>query len=199
MQATRPRAREEGWFAAALTTTTPVLASSGHAGTVVGILAAGTSANPFTASADSTDAMAVDETAGTSSSSTGAGAAAAPSSSSSTAPEKSEATKKKEAEAKAEREKKYPPPYRSGIVLAAEKKVTSKLLEKEKGSSEKLFLVNGCALTALHGLARMNLELIAPSVDACRNVLTGVAGYNADANSLVSYARNAAQVTLYLL
>lgn len=144
------------------------LESISHAGTVVGILAAGTSANPFTASADSTDAMAVDETAGTSSSSTGTGAAAAASSSSSTAPEKSEATKKKEADAKAEREKKYPPPYRSGIVLAAEKKVTSKLLEKEKGSSEKLFLVNG-------------------------NVLTGVAGYNADANSLVSYARNAAQ------
>ena len=134
--------------------------------------------------------MAVDETAGTASSSTGTGAA----SSSSAAPEKSEATKKKEAEAKAEREKKYPPPYRSGIVLAAEKKVTSKLLEKEKGSSEKLFLVNGCAFTALYGVALTNLELIAPSVDACRNVLTGVAGYNADANSLVSYARNAAQV-----
>ncbi|NXD32738.1 PSA3 protein, partial [Spelaeornis formosus] len=65
----------------------------------------------------------------------------------------------------------YPPPHRAGIVLAAEKKVTSKLLEKDKGSSEKLFLVNG-------------------------NVITGVAGYNADANSLVSYARNAAQTHL---
>ena len=130
--------------------------------------------------------MAVDETAGTS---TGAAAAA---SSSSTAPEKSEATKKKEAEAKAEREKKYPPPYRSGIVLAAEKKVTSKLLEKEKGSSEKLFLVNGCAVTC--PVPRHEFPADRAFLDACRNVLTGVAGYNADANSLVSYARNAAQV-----
>lgn len=60
-----------------------------------------------------------------------------------TAPAVSAAAKKKEEEAKAEREKKYPGPQRAGIVLAAEKKVTSKLLEKEKGSSEKLFLVNG--------------------------------------------------------
>ncbi|GAA5821267.1 hypothetical protein JCM3770_007389 [Rhodotorula araucariae] len=135
------------------------LESISHAGTVVGILAPGPSAKPFTASAESTDAMAVDEP----SSSTGSSSTPA-----STAPAQSEATKKKEEEARAEREKKYPPPYRTGIVLAAEKKVTSKLLEKEKGSSEKLFLVNG-------------------------NVISGVAGYNADANSLVSYARNAAQ------
>ncbi|BGP36893.1 Proteasome subunit alpha type-3 [Rhodotorula kratochvilovae] len=137
------------------------LESISHAGTVVGILAAGPSAKPFTASAESTDAMAVDDpsssTGSTSTPSTG-----------STAPAQSESAKKKEEEARAEREKKYPPPHRTGIVLAAEKKVTSKLLEKEKGSSEKLFLVNG-------------------------NVITGVAGYNADANSLVSYARNAAQ------
>lgn len=32
---------------------------------------------------------------------------------------------------------------RTGVVLAAEKKVTSKLLEKEQGSSEKIFLING--------------------------------------------------------
>ncbi|GAA6043135.1 hypothetical protein JCM8097_004334 [Rhodosporidiobolus ruineniae] len=128
------------------------LESISHAGTVVGILAPGPSAKPFTASAESTDAMAVDSepSASTSTSTTSA------------------ATKKKEEEAKAAREKKYPLPHFPGIVLAAEKKVTSKLLEKEKGSSEKLFLVNG-------------------------NVITGVAGYNADANSLVSYARNAAQ------
>lgn len=31
---------------------------------------------------------------------------------------------------------------RTGVVLAAEKKVTSKLLEKEQGSSEKIFLIN---------------------------------------------------------
>jgi len=131
------------------------LESISHAGTVVGILAAGPSAKPFTASSESTDAMAVD------SSST------EPSTSTSTTTT-SAATKKKEEEAKAEREKKYPLPHKKGIVLAAEKKVTSKLLEKEKGSSEKLFMVNG-------------------------NVISGVAGYNADANSLVSYARNAAQ------
>merc|ERR1711939_96285 len=87
-------------------------------------------------------------------------------------PEKTEARKKKESEdkakAKAEREKKYPGKPRAGIVLAAEKKGTSKLLEKEKGSKEKLFMING-------------------------NVVAGVAGLNADANSLVSYARNAAQ------
>lgn len=124
--------------------------SAGHAGTVVGILAAGPSANPFATSAASTDAMAVDETstgeptaAAGSSSSAPATPAAAASSSTGTTTEKSEATKKKEAEAKAEREKKYPPPHRAGIVLAAEKKVTSKLLEKEMGSSEKIFLVNG--------------------------------------------------------
>ncbi|GAA5831359.1 hypothetical protein JCM11251_003997 [Rhodosporidiobolus azoricus] len=139
------------------------LESISHAGTVVGILAPGPSAKPFTASAESTDAMAVDsEPSTSSSSSTPASGTATP------APQQSAAAKKKEEEAKAEREKKYPPPHFPGIVLAAEKKVTSKLLEKEKGSSEKLFLVNG-------------------------NVITGVAGYNADANSLVSYARNAAQ------
>ncbi|GAA5853425.1 hypothetical protein JCM8547_002450 [Rhodosporidiobolus lusitaniae] len=135
------------------------LESISHAGTVVGILAPGPSAKPFTASSESTDAMAVDSSAS---------AEASSSSSASAAPAQFEAAKKKEEEAKVEREKKYPPPHFSGIVLAAEKKVTSKLLEKEKGISEKLFLVNG-------------------------NVITGVAGYNADANSLVSYARNAAQ------
>ncbi|KAG0149886.1 hypothetical protein CROQUDRAFT_653192 [Cronartium quercuum f. sp. fusiforme G11] len=57
---------------------------------------------------------------------------------------------------------------RIGIVLAAEKKVTSKLLEKEQGSSEKIFLING-------------------------NLVSGVAGYTADANSLVNYSRNVAQ------
>ncbi|GAA5922164.1 proteasome core particle subunit alpha 3 [Sporobolomyces koalae] len=129
------------------------LESISHAGTVVGILAPGPSAQPFQASSETTDAMAVDQPS---------------TSSSTTTPAVSEATRKKEEEAKAERERKYPLPHKKGIVLAAEKKVTSKLLEKEKGSSEKLFMVNG-------------------------NVIAGVAGYNADANSLVSYARNAAQ------
>ena len=56
---------------------------------------------------------------------------------------------------------------RDGIVLAAEKKVASKLLEQEK-SNEKIFQLSG-------------------------NVLAGVAGMTADANSLVNYARNSAQ------
>ena len=80
--------------------------------------------------------MAVD-TEGTADAPTATPAAAA------ATPALSAAAKKKEEEAKAERERKYPGPQRAGIVLAAEKKVTSKLLEKEKGSSEKLFLVNG--------------------------------------------------------
>ncbi|WFD29569.1 proteasome endopeptidase complex [Malassezia sp. CBS 17886] len=59
-----------------------------------------------------------------------------------------------------------------GVVLAAEKKVTSKLLEQDK-SSEKIFTLSG-------------------------NVVAGVAGITADANSLVNYARNAAQRYLLL-
>lgn len=56
---------------------------------------------------------------------------------------------------------------KDGIILAAEKKVTSKLLEQDQ-SSEKIFTVSD-------------------------NVMAGVAGYTADANSLVNFARNAAQ------
>ncbi|TFY73810.1 hypothetical protein EWM64_g10203 [Hericium alpestre] len=62
-----------------------------------------------------------------------------------------------------------------GVVLAAEKKVTGKLLDLSEakeggygGSGEKIFLLNS-------------------------NVIAGVAGITADANSLVNYARNAAQ------
>ena len=56
---------------------------------------------------------------------------------------------------------------KDGVVLAAEKKVTSKLLEQDR-SHEKIFTLGG-------------------------NVVAGVAGMTADANSLVNYARNAAQ------
>ncbi|KAK0542791.1 Proteasome subunit alpha type-3 [Tilletia horrida] len=56
---------------------------------------------------------------------------------------------------------------KDGVVLAAEKKVTSKLLEQAT-SSEKIFALSG-------------------------NVIAGVAGITADANSLVNTARNAAQ------
>ncbi|ETW80997.1 threonine protease T1 [Heterobasidion irregulare TC 32-1] len=66
-----------------------------------------------------------------------------------------------------------------GVVLAAEKKVTGKLLDlsAEKvggygGSGEKIFLLNS-------------------------NVISGVAGITADANSLVNYARTAAQQHLF--
>jgi len=62
-----------------------------------------------------------------------------------------------------------------GVVLAAEKKVTGKLLDLSEakaggygGSGEKIFLLNS-------------------------NVVAGVAGITADANSLVNYARSAAQ------
>lgn len=68
---------------------------------------------------------------------------------------------------------------KDGVVLAAEKKVTGKLLDlsgtKEGGyggSGEKIFLLNS-------------------------NVIAGVAGITADANSLVNYARTAAQRHLY--
>jgi len=69
---------------------------------------------------------------------------------------------------------------KDGVVLAAEKKVTGKLLDlsgsKEGGyggSGEKIYLLNS-------------------------NVIGGVAGYTADANSLVNYARTAAQRHLLL-
>jgi len=68
---------------------------------------------------------------------------------------------------------------KEGIVIAAEKKVTGKLLDlsgaKEGGyggSGEKIFLLNS-------------------------NVIAGVAGWTADANSLVNYARTAAQRHLF--
>ncbi|PWN53974.1 putative PRE9-20S proteasome subunit Y13 [Violaceomyces palustris] len=56
---------------------------------------------------------------------------------------------------------------KDGVVLAAEKKVTSKLLEQDQ-SSEKIFNLSD-------------------------NIIAGVAGITADANSLVNYARNQAQ------
>jgi len=72
-------------------------------------------------------------------------------------------------EAPKPKEKEEGPPRRAGIVLAAEKRVTSKLLDKEAGGGrEKLFTIND-------------------------NTLAAVAGITADANSLVAFARNAAQ------
>jgi len=61
---------------------------------------------------------------------------------------------------------------RQGVVLAAEKKVTSKLLDKAGGGpDEKVFVIN-------------------------ENIISSVAGYTADASSLVNYCRNAAQTYL---
>ncbi|KDN53620.1 putative PRE9-20S proteasome subunit Y13 [Tilletiaria anomala UBC 951] len=59
---------------------------------------------------------------------------------------------------------------KDGIVIAGEKKVTSKLLEQDT-SSEKIYALSD-------------------------NCIAGVAGMTADANSLVNYARNQAQVYL---
>ncbi|KAI5123899.1 hypothetical protein M0805_005715 [Coniferiporia weirii] len=68
---------------------------------------------------------------------------------------------------------------KDGVVLAAEKKVTGKLLDLSGtttggygGSGEKIFLLNS-------------------------NVVAGVAGFTADAMSLVNYARQAAQRHLF--
>ncbi|ORY84944.1 nucleophile aminohydrolase [Protomyces lactucae-debilis] len=57
-----------------------------------------------------------------------------------------------------------------GVVLASEKKVTSKLLEQDT-SPEKIYILND-------------------------DILCGVAGYTADANILINYARQAAQQSL---
>lgn len=87
---------------------------------------------------------------------------------------------------------------KDGIVLAAEKKVTGKLLDltgvKEGGyggSGEKIFLLNSYASLISSTLSAV-LSII------CRNVIGGVAGITADANSLVNYARTAAQKHLFL-
>lgn len=145
--------------------------------------------------------MAVDAEASTSTTTeTAPEAAPSTTTTSASAAASSSAAKKKEEEQRAEREKKYGPPgqQRAGVVLAAEKKVTSKLLEKEKGSSEKLFLVNGSVLSSAYALGEKQAILTLLLNLFYRNVISGVAGYNADANSLVSYARNAAQVSQLL-
>lgn len=83
---------------------------------------------------------------------------------------------------------------KDGVVLAAEKKVTGKLLDLSSakeggygGSGEKIFLLNSCVSLFLW-------ELIAfKKISFVRNVIGGVAGLTADANSLVNFARTAAQ------
>jgi 20S proteasome subunit alpha 3 len=79
-----------------------------------------------------------------------------------------------------------------GVVLAAEKKVTGKLLDLSEakdggygGSGEKIFLLNSYVRSYY-----LPFDMLIPSK---RNVIGGVAGITADANSLVNYARSAAQ------
>jgi 20S proteasome subunit alpha 3 len=90
---------------------------------------------------------------------------------------------------------------KDGVVLAAEKKVTGKLLDlsgaKEGGyggSGEKIFLLNSCVMPS-----SSQKPTTADSIPYLyfRNVIGGVAGWTADANSLVNFARTAAQRHLY--
>lgn len=69
-----------------------------------------------------------------------------------------------------------------GIVLAAERKVTSKLLEQDT-SAEKLYILNEYGHFA-HSNALLKLA---------SNMICAVAGMTADANILINYARQAAQ------
>ncbi|MCJ1481189.1 hypothetical protein MMC06_001345 [Schaereria dolodes] len=73
-----------------------------------------------------------------------------------------------------------------GIVLAAERKVTSKLLEQDT-SAEKLYILNEYVHNQKSSLHR-SMRLIRYS-----NMICAVAGMTADANILINYARQAAQ------
>ena len=73
----------------------------------------------------------------------------------------------------------------NGIVLAAERKVTSKLLEQDT-SAEKLYILNELVLGPCLLCAASNPWLSS-------NMICAVAGMTADANILINYARQAAQ------
>jgi len=84
---------------------------------------------------------------------------------------------------------------KDGVVLAAEKKVTGKLLDlsgaKEGGyggSGEKIYLLNSYVILLFISYKKTNRLF-----SSLRNVIGGVAGLTADANSLINYARSAAQ------
>ena len=102
---------------------------------------------------------------------------------------------------------------KDGVVLAAEKKVASKLLESLR-SSEKIYLLNECVDGAerrgaapshawkrrTHALqptrcaySAMRAPPPPPPSPSCRNMAASVAGITADANILINYARQAAQ------
>jgi 20S proteasome subunit alpha 3 len=70
-----------------------------------------------------------------------------------------------------------------GIVLAAERKVTSKLLEQDT-SAEKLYILNEYAI-CIHPFCRTD--------PVFSNMICAVAGMTADANILINFARQAAQ------
>lgn len=93
-------------------------------------------------------------------------------------------------------------PKRAGIVLAAEKRVTSKLLDSEAGGGrEKIFGINECVPivfllllgTRVPALALAELSRHKWADTRRRNIVAGVAGVTADANTLVNMARNVAQ------
>ncbi|GAA94242.1 hypothetical protein E5Q_00891 [Mixia osmundae IAM 14324] len=136
--------------------------SVSHAGCIVGILAPGKGSKQAEDMLKATEKKTADSTV----SSAAAAAATAPvaSTSSPAAPTKSTdediAMKDESTEGR---------PVRRGVILAAEKRVTSKLLDKEAGGGrEKIFGINS-------------------------NIIAAVAGITADANSLVNFSRNAAQ------
>lgn len=93
-----------------------------------------------------------------------------------------------------------------GVVLAAEKKVTGKLLDlsvtKEGGyggSGEKIFLLTKCVCPRRrHGACGVDrLVWLTRLLRSFSNIVAGVAGLTADANSLINYARTAAQRHLF--
>jgi 20S proteasome subunit alpha 3 len=87
---------------------------------------------------------------------------------------------------------------KDGIVLAAEKKVTSKLLEQDT-SSEKIYALSEWVLERRKSKMCGQIDDVSLNTYAfCSfslfsNIMTGVAGITADANSLINYARNSAQ------
>lgn len=80
---------------------------------------------------------------------------------------------------------------KDGIVLAAERKVTSKLLEQDT-SAEKLYILNEYVVLAKL-LLRCEKRNILTSFALDSNMICAVAGMTADANILINYARQAAQ------
>lgn len=76
---------------------------------------------------------------------------------------------------------------KDGIVLAAERKVTSKLLEQDT-SAEKLYILNECVLR-LYWNTYVEVQILM----VLSNMICAVAGMTADANILINYARQAAQ------